>query len=421
MDLPNVVDAILDHIETIDYSETNTTVSLFETTIRYLAGMLSGYDLLTGPKAHLCPDRHRVRSLLKQSEALADNLKYAFHTPSGVPHNNLYFQNRSTDNSNTNGLAVTGTLVLEWTRLSDLLGDDQYAYLSQLAESYLLHPAPRSSEPFPGLVGSKIYISNGTFADSNGGWSGGTDSFYEYLLKMFIYDPARFASYKDRWIVAADSTMRYLASHPKSRPDLTFLAEYKGMNLTLTSGHLTCFDGGNFILGGLVLDEPKYVHFGLSLVEGCHETYTATLTGIGPERFGWSNSSVPADQREFYRENGFYITSSDYVLRPEVIESIYYAYRATGNPVYRDWAWDAFKAINSTCRTDSGFTSIEDVNAVDGGEPSDNQESFLFAEVMKYLYLIFAEDEEWQVNHHGKNFWVFNTEAHPFQVAGWPI
>lgn len=49
MGLGPVVDVILDHIATIDYGYTNTTCSLFETTIRYLGGMLAGYDLLTGP------------------------------------------------------------------------------------------------------------------------------------------------------------------------------------------------------------------------------------------------------------------------------------------------------------------------------------------------------------------------------------
>lgn len=47
----DIVRQITDFIPTIDYSMSipNESVSLFETTIRYLGGMLSGYDLLTGP------------------------------------------------------------------------------------------------------------------------------------------------------------------------------------------------------------------------------------------------------------------------------------------------------------------------------------------------------------------------------------
>ena len=75
---------------------------------------------------------------------------------------------------------------------------------------------------------------------------------------------------------------------------------------------------------------------------------------------------------------------------PIVIESYYYAYRATGDTKYQDWAWDAFLAINSSCRTDSGFSSFADVNTPGGGDKLDLQESFFFAEVMKYSYLIQA-------------------------------
>lgn len=140
----------------------------------------------------------------------------------------------------------------------------------------------------------------------------------------------------DRWILAADSTIANLASHPSSRPDLTYLAAFNHTALILKSGHLACFDGGNFILGGLVLEEQKYIDFGLELVASCENTYNQTLTGIGPESFSWDDSNVPANQTEFYERAGFYITDGSYVLRPEVLESFYYAYRATGDRKYQD-------------------------------------------------------------------------------------
>ena len=123
-------------------------------------------------------------ALLQQAVNLANNLSYAFETPSGIPYNNLVFSNRSNDGSTTNGLATTGTLVLEWTRLSDLTGNDTYGALTQRAESYLLDPQPALAEPWPGLVGTNIDITNGRFVDSVGGWNGGDDSFYEYLIKV---------------------------------------------------------------------------------------------------------------------------------------------------------------------------------------------------------------------------------------------
>lgn len=137
-------------------------------------------------------------ALLTQAESLADHLSYAFDTPTGIPVNTLFFNNRSTDMKPNNSIAGFGTLVLEWTRLSDLSGNTTYAALAQKAESYLLNPQPASGEPFPGLLGDTVNITNGLIANAQGGWIGNSDSFYEYLLKMWVYDQSRFSSYKDR-------------------------------------------------------------------------------------------------------------------------------------------------------------------------------------------------------------------------------
>ncbi|WEW54850.1 Mannosyl-oligosaccharide alpha-1,2-mannosidase 1B [Emydomyces testavorans] len=408
MEMPDVVYQILEHIATIDYSKTNTTCSLFETTIRYLGGMISAYDLLQGPFSGLVSDHTKVDVLLEQSKNLADVLKFAFSTKTGIPANELNITSKSTclcnsfhssrlakanrlkNGATSNGIATIGTLVLEWTRLSDLTGDPEYGKLAQKGESYLLNPKPSSSEPFPGLIGRGVSIDSGLFQDDFVSWGGGSDSFYEYLIKMYIYDKRRFGEYRDRWVAAAQSTMKYLKSSPSTRPDLTFVATYSNGTYGLSAGHLTCFDGGNFLLGGQVLGRADFTEFGLKLVDGCHATYTATATKIGPEGFSWDPKNVPENQRELYEKAGFYITQSYYDLRPEVIESIYYAYRITKDPKYQQWAWDAFRAINATTRTNTGFTAITDVNAPGGGGKIDRQESFLFAEVMKYSYLIHA-------------------------------
>ena len=215
MEIQPVVTDILDYIATIDYTTTVTEVSLFETTIRYLAGMLSGYDLLKGPLSHLATDASAVDELLTQSKSLADSLSFAFDTPTGIPSNSLYFTSKSTDGSTTNGLAQIGTLCLEWQRLSDITGDPSYGNLAQKAETYLLNPLPDYNEPFPGLVGTDVNISNGVFLDATGGWNGGDDSFYEYLIKMYVYDSSRYSNYSDRWVLAADSTIKYLTSNRK--------------------------------------------------------------------------------------------------------------------------------------------------------------------------------------------------------------
>lgn len=160
--------------------------------------MYVGYDFLKGPLSNLASNATAVDDVLKQAQRLANNLAFAFDTPTGIPSNNLYFNPDSTDGSTTNGLAQVGTLVLgacfspsngltfkadlvilEWTHLSDLTGNQTYAELSQKGESYLLAPKPSSSEPWPGLVGTNVNLTSGLFQDASGGWVGGDDSFYE--------------------------------------------------------------------------------------------------------------------------------------------------------------------------------------------------------------------------------------------------
>ena len=120
---------------------------------------------------------------------------------------------------------------------------------------------------------------------------------------------------------------------------MTFLASYINTTFVNSSQHLTCFDGGNFLLGGSVLNRQDYIDFGLALVNGCHDLYNSTLTRIGPETFSWNTTGVDSINEAFYNANGFYITDAIYDLRPEVIESFYYAYRITG------------KAFTSSSRT----------------------------------------------------------------------
>lgn len=183
---------------------------------------------------------------------------------------------------------------------------------------------------------------------------------------------------------------------------------------------MACFAGGNFILGGLTLGKQEYIDFGLKLTDSCHETYASTQTGIGPENWHWRDiakgtENPPEDQKTFCSQHGFWVTNGNYNLRPEVIESYYYAYRATGDTKYQDWAWSAFSHINATCRTGSGFAALKDVRDASKGY-NNLQESYFFAEVLKYSYLIFAEDGVWQVKADQTNQFVYNTEAHPIRL-----
>lgn len=195
MEQTDIVNQILDFIPTIDFTKTGNgtrpgarlDVSLFETNIRYIGGLLSAYDLLKGPFSHLKVDSQKVDALLSQCKTLADVLKFAFDTPSGIPVNNVFIHNKTfaprykmQDGKWSAGLAELGTLVLEWQHLSDLTGDPQYGQLAQKAMDHFLEP---SEEVWPGLTGGNFSVDSGKIIDAYGGWTSGNDSAYEVRIR----------------------------------------------------------------------------------------------------------------------------------------------------------------------------------------------------------------------------------------------
>lgn len=214
-------------------------------------------------------------------------------------------------------------------------------------------------------------------------------AFYEYLLKAYIYNSGDYGFYLDRWLVAADSTIKSIGSHPYGHPELTFLSSWDSTSTHKRMESLSWFAGGSFIFGGMVTDNQTLVDYGLSIADAAGAVYMMTKTGLGAEFVTWKTECKAG--KRCNPKSSIQIADGKFRLRPEVLETWYHAYRATKNPKYREWSWAAFEAINRHCRTDSGFSGIDNVNAVDGGGKTDVQESFIFAEVLKYLYLTHVE------------------------------
>lgn len=119
MEQADVVDIVMDHIQEIDFSRTDGSISVFETTIRYMGGMLSAYDLLTGPFAHLVTNLTKVQGLLEQSDRLGGILSKAFIDGEALPHSKLK-PNAEGVEDDTNSVAGAGTLVRSAQNLAKL-------------------------------------------------------------------------------------------------------------------------------------------------------------------------------------------------------------------------------------------------------------------------------------------------------------
>ena len=80
-------------------------------------------------------------------------------------------------------------------------------------------------------------------------------------------------------------------------------------------------------------------------------------------------------------------------MRPEVLESNFYAFRATGERKFYERAVSMINSVNEFLKTPTdvpAFAPIWDVDSTDS-DFIDDMESFWFAEVLKYLYLTFDD------------------------------
>lgn len=110
--------------------------------------------------------------------------------------------------------------------------------------------------------------------------------------------------------------------------------------------------------------------------------YARMETGISAEY-------IQFDSNDFHKGNG----APHYLLRPEAFESFYILNHLTGDPIYREWGWECFSAIERYCKTDIAYGGLRDVSNIHN-PPDNRMESFFLAETLKYLFLLQDPDSE---------------------------
>ncbi|KAF8512524.1 glycoside hydrolase family 47 protein [Hysterangium stoloniferum] len=422
MGLNDTFDTCVDFATKIDFRQSKTpdTVSVFESTIRYVGGLLSAYQL----------NGNQPQGLVDQAQQLADKLALGFSGNRSIPWGFVDFSTNSPVHQSSN-VAEAGTLTMEWATLSELTHNATYRNLAEKSAKHIAQLAG----PLPGLPAQSINPGDGTFIGGYVTWGGGTDSYLEYLLKYPRLIPDSDPIFINTWQTAVDSSIKYLLK-TSTVGNLLYLADMTDDRRIRHIGtHLACFHGGNWILGGKLLNNQTIVDYGLQLVDACWNTYSSTATKIGPEAFGFisevkgappngtddgsfTGNPITADDLSFNKEHGFYIFNgaADYILRPEVLESNFYAWRVTGDPKYIANAQSVVQSYSDFLVVPGGgggVSGILDVSntSITNSDRVDDTESFFFAEVMKYLYLTFDDP-----NHISLDEWVFNTESHPLRA-----
>jgi len=400
-------------IEKLASARLDRGVSVFETNIRVLGGLLSIYDLTSDEK------------FLERAVQVANAIAPAFETKSGIPYTMInpltkrgecfsFYQNSAV-------LADAGTLQLEFFTLADRTKNRKwYEYAKKAMDVILSYKPvnPNSISTPLGLYPLFINPSTGKFTSDHSYAIGALgDSFYEYLIKAWRAFPnaQKRSRYRVEFDNSMDSVLKFMVSKfpkltwqgtSKQLYDAWFLNDLKNGRQILKMDHLVCFISGALVLGAEHASEEEIAKEYLALAEHtttlCRDFYRAQVSGLSPDVVVASSDS-----------GTMYGTHNQNIQRPETVEAIFYMYRKTGDEKYRNWAWEIFQSMRETYATDTGWTGIRDVrNKASPQNRDDITQTFFFAETLKYLYLTFGSSDEIDLSE-----WVFNTEAHPMKVS----
>ena len=370
------------------YLNKDVTVSLFEAMIRIVGGLLSAYDLSGDP------------SLLNKAQKFADRLMPAFEVyQSGLPNPVINLQSGASHGHHwTNGqvvLSEVGTVQMELAYLSHHTKDPKYVK----AALKIMKTLRDKATVVPGLYATYLRPEEGNAANSMATLNAPADSMYEYLLKTWLLTGKTVKWLGDMW---TDSARAILAKLKMTDGEYTFPGVLSYSHLSAHVEQLACFGGGLMALSSnhtAIADERKdQLQFGKDFTKFCRAMYANSRSGLAPESVTVSGGSMRFGQ-------------DTYALRPETLESIFYLFRATGDPMYREWGWEIFQAIERHCKVPSGGYS--GIQGTDSPSPSkdDIQHSWFFAETLKYLFLLFSDPSVIPLDKY-----VFNTEAHPLSV-----
>ena len=322
----------------------NAEVSLFETNIRLLGGLLSAHLLASGAidgAAHLAVEGYRGE-LLRLAVDLGQRLLSAFGRCDELPRPFVQLRGGAArfNGAREQCTAGVGTLLLEFGTLSRLTLDPRFAVAASCALRLLWSKrSPRD------LLGNTLDVASGTWRNSFAGIGAGIDSFYEYALKSYLafggqelYQiwNASYAAVKRHLRVgpwcAAPLSMHAPGAHPRCRHDASSSLAGRYGQVSMYSGETSA---GAF-------DALQAFWPALQVLAGDVEEAAATQDAFHSlwRQYKLLPERVNVDQSKSLTQSVVNPTMAYYPLRPELAESTYALYRATRDPKYIQFGKD---------------------------------------------------------------------------------
>ena len=323
-------------------------VSVFETSIRLVGGLLSAW--------HACGDP----VLLAKARDLADRLLPSFNaSPIGIPHRYINLRTGALRGRETNP-AETGTFIPEFGFLSRATGDDRYRAAAKRA---LVSMFERRSKI--GLLADAMDCMTGEWKSRRATIGPPSDSFYEYL-----WDGWDLLGDRDclRMYRACTAAILKHQAHWHSGGHIVFLdVDFEtGKRLSWDQDELASFYGGLLAQGGATREGAAYTRAWASVQR---------RFGILPEELDSSTGKA---------------ISVSNALRPELADAAFNLWLLDRREEWRLIVRDHYLAMKRWNKARFGYATIADVTATPKLQ-SDHCPGYWWSEQMKYYYLIFAD------------------------------
>ncbi|XP_029157311.1 ER degradation-enhancing alpha-mannosidase-like protein 3 isoform X1 [Nylanderia fulva] len=356
--------------------DTDIIVSLFETNIRMLGGLLSSHILAEylQQRADIMPWYRG--ELLDLAKDLGYRFLPAFNTTTGIPYGRINLRHGMKgvpmEVSKETCTACAGSMILEMAALSRLTGEPIFEEKAQKAMDVLWRMRHRGTD----LMGSVLNVNSGDWVRRDSGVGAGIDSYYEYCLKAYILLGDE--KYLGRFNRHYQAVMKYVSQGPML---LDVHMHRPNTNSKNFMDALLAFWPGLQVLKGDIKPAVE-----------THEMLYQVM-----QRHNFIPEAFTTD---------FQVHWGHHPLRPEFLESTYFLYRATGDHYYLKVGRKVLKSLQTYARVSCGYAAVSDVRT---NKHDDTMDSFVLSETFKYLFLLFAEPGELVLD---LDEFIFTTEGH---------
>jgi mannosyl-oligosaccharide alpha-1,2-mannosidase len=336
--------------------EVDAPFQVFETNIRLLGGLLSGYQ---------CTGEER---LLELARDVGDRLLPAFtKSPSGVPYRFVNLATGAVSEPATN-LAETGTYITEFGALSDWTGDPRYVSAAKRAfEVTFANRTPLDLLPYA------VHAETGEWLNSTATVGPPADSYYEYLWDGWkLLGDADLRAWYDTLVPAIlDHQSDVVGGH------LWFaqVDAFTGEIVSREQSELASFFAGLLAEGGNVAEGRRY-HDSWNVVQDRY--------GVLPEGIEYPSLSA---------------TSEGNQLRPEFADAAFNLWLVTHDELYRRRAREHYAQMKRTSKVRYGYTILDDVTTSPPVR-GDFCPGYWWSEQLKYYWLLFGQAKRFDYRDH---------------------